>query len=601
MFLTNETLQAICRTFLHSIWQGMIAAALAGIILWGTRHSSARTRYNLLGLVLLLSLLTSGITFYTELGDSAAAIANIPGTDIDVATTAVLPQHPGQLIIQYMNQHAPWFMMAWAFIFLIKCIRLLSGFYYIHQIRRISIQSVPAHWEETLVRLSHSLGVQKVVRLLESGIVKTPVTIGFFKPVIFLPLGLLTQLPADQVETILLHELAHIRRKDYLVNILHSFTETIFFFNPAFLWISARLREEREACCDDIVVAHTPHKATYLHALVAFEEQAVSGTSLQLRLGSRQEHLLQRVKRMLTRENKKLTIMERISLIFGLIAITAFSFMPEKESARPAPASPHSIESLVLNAPMQVVDTFKQDKWGTLAPPSKDKWGSGPTPSEDKSAPLTAPSEDKWTSLPTASKRQAAPKKKATTTDTVQFPKPVVKKNTDTVRFAKVKVKRFASTDTVRFVQPKVKRIASTDAVRFTAPKVKRIVLADTVRFTKPIPKKQKAIDTVRFQKPAVKKIAGPATEASSFPAKKKWIETSPEREVVKKRLSQNFETKLSARGNQTFINKKTPPALKPADKNIKKKEEKQLRSKFFGDYLPEGIREKVNPKEPTC
>ena len=594
MFLTNETLQAICRTFLHSIWQGMIAAALAGIILWGTRHSSARTRYNLLGLVLLLSLLTSGITFYTELGDSAAAIANIPGTDIDAATTAVLPQHPGQLIIQYMDQHASWFMMAWAFIFLVKCIRLLNGFYYIHRIRRVSIQSVPAHWEETLVRLSHSLGIQKAIRLLESGIVKTPVTIGFFKPVIFLPLGLLTQLPADQVETILLHELAHIRRKDYLVNILHSFTETIFFFNPAFLWISARLREEREACCDDIVVAHTPHKATYLHALVAFEEQAVSGTSLQLRLGSRQEHLLQRVKRMLTRENKKLTIMERISLIFGLIAITAFSFMPEKESEKAVPVSPHSDESLaVYYAPIQVADTPRVKK-------------------------------DKWVSKP-------APKKRLTSTDTVLFAKPVLRDKyvTDTVQFVTLKSEDKYVTDTVRFATLKYKDKYATDTVRLVKFKSKDKYVTDTVKFTKPILKKKKftTTDTVQFKKPALKKSPKPAESSL------KWKELPPEETTKKeklialmetkladqthikktlpalkladkpKRTAKTFalvETKFSARADQTHI-KKTPPALKPADKNIKKKEEKQLRSKFFGDYLPEGIREKVNPKEPTC
>jgi beta-lactamase regulating signal transducer with metallopeptidase domain len=552
MFLTNETLQAICRTFLHSIWQGMIAAALAGIILWGTRHSSARTRYNLLGFLLLLSLLTSGITFYTELGDTAAAIANAPGPDIDAAT-AVLPQHPGQLIIQYMDQHAYWFMMLWALIFLVKCIRLLSGFYYIHRIKRINIQPVPAQWEETLIRLSHSLGIQKAIRLLESGIVKTPVTIGFFKPVIFLPLGLLAQLPADQVETILLHELAHIRRKDYLVNILHSFTETIFFFNPAFLWISARLREEREACCDDIVVAHTPHKATYLHALVAFEEQAISGTSLQLRLGSTQEHLLQRVKRMLTRENKKLTIMERISLIFGLIAITAFSFMPDKEPEKPAPVSPHSAESLVYYAPVQVSDTPK---------PKKDKWVSKP-----------------------------APRKRLTSTDTVRFKKPVLKDKyvSDTIRFTKPKLRdKYVTDTTIRFAKPALKKqFASTDTVRFIKPVLKK------KRFT--------TTDTVPFKKPVIKKSAKPAAGESSLLLKQKRLEALPERLTEKKKLFALKETRLSAIGDQPRI-RKTQPALKPADKDIKKKkEEPELRSKFFGDYLPEGIREKVNPKLPNC
>lgn len=566
MFLTNETLQAICRTFLHSIWQGMIAAALAGIILWASRRSSARTRYNLLGSLLLLTLLASCITFYTELRPTAAAIADITGTDI-VTAAAVLPSHPGEQIINYINTHADWFMLIWAVIFLLKCFRLGGGFYHIYRIRRVNIQPVPTAWEDTLERLSYSLKIRKAVQLLESGIAKTPLTIGFFKPVIFLPLGLLAQLPADQVETILLHELAHIRRRDYFMNLLQSFAETIFFFNPAFLWISARLREEREACCDDIVVAHTPHKATYFHALVAFEEQAALGTSLQIGLGSTRNHLLHRVKRMLTRENKKLSLMEKISLIFGLIAITAFSFMPEKEAPVPPPAEikEAAVPTLATTklAALLTAAVCLPVQEDTVVIVKKDKWVSKPaTPKKSK---------DKWTTGETAKEDKWSTEQR---TDTVQFPKPHFKK------------KQIAAKDDVQFPKPlfKKKLTASTDTLQFSKPifKKKTFTTTDTVQFKKPLFKE--------------KKSPPPLTEKNGMPSDK-WAAADTERKIEKKKL---FAMAGKKGEGKPFI-KKVQPALKPADKNIKKeKEVNQQGSKFFDEYLPEALRQK-KPGKDNC
>lgn len=213
----------------------------------------------------------------------------------------------------------------------------MGGFFHIRRIRQ-EAKPAAAGWNEQVLHLSQRLGIAKTVALFETGIVKIPFTLGFLKPCIYIPLGLLAQLPADQVETILLHELAHIRRKDYIVNILQNFSDTIFFFNPAMLWISALLREEREACCDDIVIAHTPQQTSYIYALVAFQEKA-AGIQLGVALQGKQQHLLNRVKRLMTRENKKLSIMERSILMLSILAITAFGFMPVLEKSPTAVAN----------------------------------------------------------------------------------------------------------------------------------------------------------------------------------------------------------------------------------------------------------------------
>ena len=124
-----------------------------------------------------------------------------------------------------------------------------------------------AYWKEKIQQLADELQIRRRIQLLQSEIVQVPVVIGVLKPVILIPLGILSQLPPEQVEAILLHELAHIKRKDYLVNLLQSLAETIFFFNPAVLWVSSLIRDERENCCDDIAIAGTKNKAAFVNAL----------------------------------------------------------------------------------------------------------------------------------------------------------------------------------------------------------------------------------------------------------------------------------------------------------------------------------------------
>lgn len=348
-WINDEILQAICRTFLHSLWQGMIVAILAGLVLAFTRRSAARTRYNLLGAILLLSLLAAGFTFYLESGITFTPRPASGDPYIIVATPSATSSttHPGDILLQYMNAHAGLIMLVWLIVFMFKCCRLMNGFLHIRRIRQEALPAA-AGWNEQMLRLSRQLGISKTVQLLETARAQVPFTLGFLKPCIYVPLGLLAQLPADQVETILLHELAHIRRRDYLVNILQNFSDTVFFFNPAMLWISALLREEREACCDDIVVEHTPHQNSYLYALVAFQERA-TGVQPGMALLGKQDHLLNRVKRLLTRENKKLGIMEKSILMLGVMAITAFSFMPVQDNQVLDKASKDSINPVWLS------------------------------------------------------------------------------------------------------------------------------------------------------------------------------------------------------------------------------------------------------------
>jgi len=125
-------------------------------------------------------------------------------------------------------------------------------------------------------------------------------------------------LPEEQIEAILLHELAHIRRKDYGINLVQAFAETIFFFNPGVLWLSSLIKEERENCCDDIAIAATEDKINFVQALVTFDEFNRNNCTLAVGFGSTKNHLLQRAKRIIHNSDKSLNKVEKTFLATSL-------------------------------------------------------------------------------------------------------------------------------------------------------------------------------------------------------------------------------------------------------------------------------------------
>ncbi len=171
-------------------------------------------------------------------------------------------------------------------------------------------------------QLAASINVKAKVTLLRSALAKVPMVIGHFKPVILIPAGVFTALPQDEIEAILLHELAHIRRKDYLVNMLQHFCEILFFFNPAVLWLSSLIKDERENCCDDIALNQVKNKKQFIHALISFQEYNMAANNCAVGFPGREGHLLNRVKRIITNNNKTLTNMEKTILATALVLVS---------------------------------------------------------------------------------------------------------------------------------------------------------------------------------------------------------------------------------------------------------------------------------------
>ena len=216
----------------------------------------------------------------------------------------------------------------WILILSLKSLKIGLDVWQAFRMRWYKTYQASLLWRNRLEALASQIKVNRRVMLLESALVSGPATLGFLKPLILIPVGLLNNLPAEQVEAILLHELAHIRRGDYLVNFIQCLLENVFFFNPGLLWVSNLIRQERENCCDDLAIAAMKNKTIYVNALVAFQAYKLHGAKYAMAFAGQKAPLLDRVKRIINHHNyKTLSIMEKISLLATVLLISAVTFL----------------------------------------------------------------------------------------------------------------------------------------------------------------------------------------------------------------------------------------------------------------------------------
>jgi beta-lactamase regulating signal transducer with metallopeptidase domain len=327
-FIPETIIRAVCWTLLHSLWQGLILAIVAGAVMLVTKRASSSTRYVALGILAMSFLAVSGYTFIRELRSPvAAAQPSATHAAPMIATPTISAQdQPAQAtgvdqLVQYFNAHASIVVVLWFIVFMTRFVKLLSGIVYTQRVRHYQTGPVPAEWQDRLTVLVQRLKISKPVRLLESALIKVPVAVGWLKPVILVPVGMLAQLSADQVESILLHELAHISRRDYLFNLVQNIVDTLFFFNPALLWVSSLIRAERENCCDDVAIRETRSRRKLIEALVSFHEYQQSTQNYVLAFAGQPNGIVRRVERIVHKRNHSLNAGERLLLMAGVLVL----------------------------------------------------------------------------------------------------------------------------------------------------------------------------------------------------------------------------------------------------------------------------------------
>ena len=294
----------------HSLWQGVLVTILAAVLM---RRQAAVRRYGVAVGALAAQVLLFGLTAWTCYVPAVLTQAVLlPAPEHTVATPSVpVLIEPSLSFRLFLETHFSEIVLLWAFGAGLLALRLVGGWVLVQNWASRRTHPVPATWQAHLNRLAGQLAIRRPVRLLESARVAVPMTIGWLKPIVLLPVGLLTGLSPRQIEAILAHELAHIRRHDYFVNILQSVVEVLFFYHPATWWLSGRVRAEREHCCDDVAIELTGNPVELARALAAIEaRRPVAQPQLAMAFGGRKTPLLDRVKRVLgvTEERSQLGI-----------------------------------------------------------------------------------------------------------------------------------------------------------------------------------------------------------------------------------------------------------------------------------------------------
>ena len=316
-------------TLLHSLWQIALVAALLLIALGTLRRSSAHIRYIVCVAALALSTALPVITFvqissrparnsivtdlssrpnrYSEfesgkLVETNASAARDSSDGTRAASVRALPATVSAWLTRNVPNLAPVAVLLWLAGVVFFSLRLGGGFTHLRNYRTRGATEVDIEWQQTCARLCEAVGLAGAVKILRSDYVRTPIAIGIFKPAILIPAGLFLQISPRELETIIAHELIHIRRYDPLVNLIQCIIESIFFYHPAVWWISGQIRREREFAADSSVIAiFEDSHVTYARALANLEEIRLrtDGQLTRLATAANGGNFMQRIQRIL--------------------------------------------------------------------------------------------------------------------------------------------------------------------------------------------------------------------------------------------------------------------------------------------------------------
>lgn len=308
---------ALSWTLLYSLGQGIIVYAGLQLLLKMLADAPARTRYNAsLGAIGLLAA-WFGLTLWQQLQQSAAlftadtAVYHIYWFTEGITTTARS---------SWAERAMPWVGAFYITGLLAMVVRLVSGTLQLAGLRRSASMQADEQLNDLLPVLKQRLNIAQGVRLLQSAQAKVPMVIGILRPIILLPAAITSHLSMAQLETIVLHELAHIKRYDFLINILQTIIETVLFFNP-FVWlVSANIRREREFCCDEMVVQHTGTPQVYATALYTLATAEIQ-SSLAIAASPSPNYLLNRIKRIMETKKNSFSYSRMIAAVLVVAGI----------------------------------------------------------------------------------------------------------------------------------------------------------------------------------------------------------------------------------------------------------------------------------------
>lgn len=390
-------------TLLHFIWQGALISTLYAILILLVKKSVPNTRYiaGCISLCVMMGCAVYTFSFVRVSAESITAFDN-PYQHNEIKTDTQATQHneltnktvitatidnpveasqttSWEFSTHLLKPYLPWLAGIWFAGVLLLSVRLVGGWVITQQLRHKYVEPVTEQCQMMLQHVMKQMRVHQTVDCLESQLVLSPITFGWIKPLILIPACTVSGLSEQQLKAILAHELAHIKRNDYLVNIVQSVIETLLFFHPGVWWVSSCIRQEREHCCDDAAVKIMGDRCVYAQALAGLE--TIRHDRLQLVLAANGNSLLQRVQRLASfdstiKQNRANTISAIISftVLVTIILSSSIMFYPQNGFAKDIAGTvlfngkPVEGASVSYNSVLHPVyyDTTKPERFGFL-------------------------------------------------------------------------------------------------------------------------------------------------------------------------------------------------------------------------------------------
>ncbi|HMH34369.1 MAG TPA: M56 family metallopeptidase [Puia sp.] len=344
-FSHSVWLAALGSSLVNSFWQMALMWLLYTVITGNNSRFSARRRHALalgfmaLGTAWFVICLVIAVSWQDSLNSGLPAI---------LFNADSLLLHGFYTGRQWINVSLPWLSFAYLFTLLFLAIRYIRFYTQLRRIRSSGLSKMTPEMRLFTNTVSGQMGIGKKVSIWLSSVVDGPVTIGFFKPIILVPIATINHLTTEQVEAILLHELAHIKRNDYLVNLLVTWTGMIFFFNPFCKLFIQQIKKEREHCCDDLVVQFQYNPHNYASALLSLERSRHGQAVLAMAAaGKSQQLLLERVRRLTGHSHPRskqyvlaVVPLFLLSLLFAVLMLLEQQSISSRWIAAIAPAAP---------------------------------------------------------------------------------------------------------------------------------------------------------------------------------------------------------------------------------------------------------------------
>jgi beta-lactamase regulating signal transducer with metallopeptidase domain len=422
-------------TLLHFVWQGALAAAIGLVLLAVMRSRRPQARY--VALLALFALMTAAplVTWFSlpSDGNPSARLESVARDQqaqlvqagetphstplefdgvLDPPSPATASAASGRLekpwnspvalqrppshfdaavsaVGEWLRLYRPWIATAWLVGVSLLGLRLALGLADAELTRRRGCIAAPLAVEPALAELAGCLGIRRSVAVFESAMTAVPTLVGWLSPVILLPASAISGLTTEQLEAILVHELAHVRRHDYLVNLLQTVVETLLFYHPAVWWLSRKIRQERELCCDDIAIEICGDRIAYARALATLAERRVDPPSWVMAASG--GVLANRIRRVVGQPQPEgtdrlslLTVLAAMLLVFCVVGragdpLDAASQGPGNSPRDQAPKAEKALpDAGLMTYDFHIVTTRNKPVVGAIVKVWQVAWGQGP-------------------------------------------------------------------------------------------------------------------------------------------------------------------------------------------------------------------------------